>query len=278
MSVVSMFVHRGPDDVRGLRYAASLAKRMNRKLEAVCALPDPAMASAYFGSEFVIGIGAIPIQTISDAETELMDASNRTFETVIAEVGLSSDQAVFRKAVGIPEQVAADAAVLADAIVFPRDAAGGNSSLRPALEFTMMDSGLPVVVAGTEDAASGPVIIGWDGSDQAARAVALHAGLIEAASSVVIAQAEDGLAKRPGGEAHLPDRLLAWLSDRNIKADVKALEGTPGKGLLNLAEGLNAEMIITGAYGHSRAGQFLFGGVTRTLMRADHAPALALSH
>ncbi len=278
MSVVSMFVHRGPDDVAGLRYAASLAKRMNRKLEAVCTLPDPAMASAYFGSEFVIGIGAIPVQTISDAETELMDASNTTFETVMEEVGLSSDQASFRKAVGVPEQVAADAAVLADAIVFPRDAASGSNSLRPALEFTMMDSRLPVVVAGTEANTGGPVIIGWDGSDQAARAVALHANLIQAADSVVIAQAENGLAKRPGGEAHEPERLLAWLADRGIKGEVKALEGTPGKGLLNLAEGLDAELIVNGAYGHSRAGQFLFGGVTRTLMRADNAPALALAH
>ena len=278
MSVVSMFVHRDADDLQSLRYAAELAKRLDRPLEGVCALPDATLTSAYFGSEFVMGVGVIPVQAISDAKSDLIESTKAAFEAAAQEAGVAPDRTVFRKAVGLVEQIAMDAAVLADTIIFPRNAAKGGASLAQALEAVLMSSRLPLVVAAAEKIGAGPAIIAWDGSEQAARAIMLHAPLIQAAKSVVIAQGEQGLDKRPGGNAHETDRLLAWLSDRGVAAEVKALEGPPGKALLAMARDLDAEMIVCGAYGHSRAGEMLFGGVTRTLLHAENAPALALAH
>ena len=56
------------------------------------------------------------------------------------------------------------------------------------------------------------------------------------------------------------------------------IEGEVASGLLAMAKGTNASMILAGAYGHSRLAERIFGGTTRRLLNAEHAPALALAH
>jgi len=39
-----------------------------------------------------------------------------------------------------------------------------------------------------------------------------------------------------------------------------------------------ADLLVAGAYGHSRIAQFMFGGVTRQLLTAEHGPSLLMAH
>jgi nucleotide-binding universal stress UspA family protein len=121
------------------------------------------------------------------------------------------------------------------------------------------------------------VIIGWDGSSGAARAVRFHAPLIEAAGEVIVAQNRQD-AERDGARPQVsPDSLVKWLGYRGVNCRTEAIEGDVAGALLGLADRSGATLIVAGAYGHSRLGERLFGGTSRRLLAADVAPALALA-
>jgi nucleotide-binding universal stress UspA family protein len=75
------------------------------------------------------------------------------------------------------------------------------------------------------------------------------------------------------------DRFYDWLSVRGKRSDtvdIDQFEGSVGERLLQGAEGI--DLLVAGAYGHSRLREFVFGGVTRTLLSATDGPALLLAH
>jgi nucleotide-binding universal stress UspA family protein len=69
------------------------------------------------------------------------------------------------------------------------------------------------------------------------------------------------------------DRLGAPVKSHVIEAD-----GQDGKLLLEAAAGLGASLFVAGAFGHSRAREFVFGGATRTFLNTTTSPALLLAH
>ena len=79
---------------------------------------------------------------------------------------------------------------------------------------------------------------------------------------------------RPAAE---PGTLESWLKRHGVTAKTAEIDGDVGSGLLALAKGSGASMIVAGAYGHSRLGERLFGGTTRRMLESAHAPVLALA-
>ena len=71
--------------------------------------------------------------------------------------------------------------------------------------------------------------------------------------------------------------LEDWLTAHGVSAERADIDGEVAAGLLSLAKGSGASMIVAGAYGHSRIGERLFGGTSRSLLEAKDAPALALA-
>ena len=98
--------------------------------------------------------------------------------------------------------------------------------------------------------------------------------LLEKASRVVIL-AIPGSAPRP----YHPDRLKTYLVDRGIKAELEVINETGDASALLLkgAKAAKAEILVAGAFGHTRLQEFIFGGTTRSLLHAD-GPSLFLSH
>jgi nucleotide-binding universal stress UspA family protein len=81
-------------------------------------------------------------------------------------------------------------------------------------------------------------------------------------------------------DAAFPDtRLLDYLSRHAIHAelDTRAPPAEFGAGLIEYASKAGATYLVMGAYSHTRAGEFLFGGVTRELLRACPIP-LVMAH
>lgn len=120
----------------------------------------------------------------------------------------------------------------------------------------------------------GTAVIAWNGSIEAANAVRGSIGMLRMASQVrVIRFTEDK-------DASFPDtRLLAYLSRHGISAelDVRAVRNDFADDLVEYARLYRAQYIVVGGYSHSRAGEFLFGGVTRALLRACSV-TLVLAH
>lgn len=170
---------------------------------------------------------------------------------------------------------------MADLVVMARGVAHERAR-RALLEHILFKSGRPMLLV------PGPppkkwrwerALIGWNAKPEATRAVTAAMPLLQRAKEVVVATVD--AVPSPSGHGQAPGRELAtYLARHGVRVEVRNIDGlgrTEGKALLDEALNLNADMIVIGAYGHSRAQEFLFGGVTRELLAAAPVP-LFLAH
>lgn len=125
---------------------------------------------------------------------------------------------------------------------------------------------------------TGTAMIAWDGSYEAANAIRASVGLLKLASNVHILQIteEDKKETFPG------TRLLEFLSRHDVHAELSIIEaGVDIKDsdvisatLVARALALSADYLVMGGYNHSRVGEYIFGGVTRTMLSAAPVPLL----
>lgn len=167
----------------------------------------------------------------------------------------------------IPELL--KAAALSDLLIIghePENKEFGRSG-RSLLGEIICNSRTPMCIPGTGGEPLDPfgtVVIAWNGSVEAANAIRQTIGLIRMASIVrVIRITEDK-------ETAFPDtRLLEYLSRHDVHAqlETRAVQRDFTDDLAEYAARAGASYIVMGGYSHSRAGEFLFGGVTRDLLR-----------
>jgi len=122
------------------------------------------------------------------------------------------------------------------------------------------------------------ILIAWDGSSRATRAVHDAMPFLKLAEQVTIMVAnpdgENRIGVEPGARIteHLKRHGVKATADHVINTDVK-----PGELLLSRAADMGADMIVSGAYGHSRWKELILGGVTDHLL--DHMPVpILMSH
>ena len=160
----------------------------------------------------------------------------------------------------------------------PHDGVGRDSTAVT----TVMSSGRPVLMvpfAGDFPTVGDRVLVAWNASREAARAVNDALPLLEKASLVTV------LAVNPrhgiGGHGDVPAADIALhLARHGVRAEAAhtvANDIPDGEALLSYAADIGADLIVAGAYGHSRARELVFGGVTRTLLAEMTVPVF-LSH
>ena len=121
------------------------------------------------------------------------------------------------------------------------------------------------------------VLVCWDGSRAATRAIADSMPLLAKAKAVEIVIVAASQAKQ--GELPGVD-LGQHLARHGLKVDVKRITSpdidVPST-ILSYASDCGADMIVMGGYGHSRLREFVLGGVTRSLLDSMTVPVL-MSH
>lgn len=175
------------------------------------------------------------------------------------------------------DQVVAHARV-ADLIVMTRG--GRDDAARKAMtEDILFKSGRPVLLVPAKPIAPRKwerFVIGWNARAEAVRAVQGAMPLLEGASQVVVATVNAAPSK--AGHAEGPGHELAThLARHGVHVDVRNLDSgghSEGRALLDEAVALGADALIMGGYGHSRARETLFGGVTRELLHGAPIPLL----
>ncbi|CAE6804174.1 hypothetical protein R69927_04990 [Paraburkholderia domus] len=185
-----------------------------------------------------------------------------------------------------PEGPAVQAAILharhADLLILGQDDPGDPSSYiaRHFVEDVLMASGRPAIVlpyAGTVRSFAESVLIAWDGSRESARAMADALPLIKRAKFVTVMTVQ----RRPDSEAPAGIDVAAWLERHGIQAGFSAapkVAGVPtGALLLNMLADHHIDLLVMGAYGHTRGQERLLGGVTRTILESMTVPVL-MSH
>lgn len=136
----------------------------------------------------------------------------------------------------------------------------------------------PLLIAGDNGEPcdpSGPALIAWDGSYEAANTVRSAIGLLKLASEVRVLQVKE----QEKDEIFPRTGLLEYLSRHGIHAELQ-VEPAPAADkadfvaalIVAQARAIGAAYILMGGYNHSRTGEYLFGGVTRTMLTACPLP------
>lgn len=147
-------------------------------------------------------------------------------------------------------------------------------------EYVVLHSGKPVLVLPPTKSV-GPlgthVMVAWDASAAAGRAVTAALPLLKTASVVEVVVFDSD--RYPHGERPGEDIAL-FLKRHAVEARVSLLYSgaheTIGKALLEHALESSASLIVMGAYGHPRLEEIILGGVTRAMLRAMQLPLLMM--
>lgn len=116
--------------------------------------------------------------------------------------------------------------------------------------------------------------LAWDGSAEAAAALRGAMPLLAGCAEVTIITIEDVPTDWPAIDA------AEYLSRHGIEAEVQSLAriGSIEETLARELQLRQCQLLVMGAFGHSRMREYLFGGVTRSFLENESAPALLLAH
>ena len=150
-------------------------------------------------------------------------------------------------------------------------------------ETLVMSAGRPVLFipyTGVFPTLGANVMVAWNGSRESARAVHDSMPLLQRAERVTVvrlneSQVEPGVNRIPGAD------IALLLARHGVKAEIAAIDGVDdipmGDMLISRASDLGADLIVMGAYGHSRWQELVMGGATRTMLQSMPVPVL-MSH
>ncbi|MBK3775890.1 universal stress protein [Azospirillum sp. YIM DDC1] len=153
---------------------------------------------------------------------------------------------------------------------------------RLEIETVMMSCGRPVLLvpqAGLRPTIGKRIVVAWDAGRAAARAVADAMPMLEKATSVTVLVVD--AASTPSGHGALPGADIGTLLARHgVTVEVASLssEGSDVADVaLNWMFDHDADLLVMGAYGHSRAREWVLGGATRSILDRMTVPVL-MSH
>jgi nucleotide-binding universal stress UspA family protein len=270
MSYATLMV---PVDVAGemgthLKVAGGLAKRFHAHLIGISGW---APTSVFLAEEALQD--PMPSTPPLQEMKSILDAKGQQFRAVF-----NDGQTVeWRSGLDFPSDYIAREARAADLLVIGRGS--GNSDPFRSLDpgDLVLKAGRPVLLV-PKGATSFPakrVAIAWKDTREARRAVADALPLLEMAESVTIVEecTDDFLTKI--------EDVSSFLGRHRIQVKCQPLQPvrdtSTAQCLSQFVQSQNIDLIVAGGYGHSRLGEWIFGGVTRALLR-DNPICCLLSH
>jgi nucleotide-binding universal stress UspA family protein len=209
----------------------------------------------------------------AEAERKKVEARLRQFERAC----VLRDAEALSRDLG---RVAAVHARYADVAVMTRPADGAGAELREEIiEGVLFHSGRPALIAppGWKGKSIGKrVVIAWDASREATRALSEADDILEFSESVTIVTV-DAKPKMFGHGDQPGANIAAHLSRRGLPADVRNVDSmgrSASLAILEEAQTLDADLVVMGGYAHSRLRELVFGGATRELLRTASVPLL----
>ncbi len=256
-------------------YAVSVAGAFAAHLTGIACVFDPIVP--------VSGTGYIPAEVIeaqqADNEAAAKAAIDR-FAAATARAGLSAEPLTLSASfAGAGDQFGRIARRFDLAVV--GQAEPETSTVDDIIaETTLFDSGRPMIMVPYIQRTPlklDNVMVCWDGSRPAARAIADAMPLLEKAGRVEIVIITNERGKQDEIEGADMGQHLAR---HGLKVDVHRIVGgniDVADALLSHAADSGADFMVMGGYGHSRLREFVLGGVTHSIFRSMTVPAL-LSH
>ncbi|ODS01274.1 hypothetical protein AUC69_07130 [Methyloceanibacter superfactus] len=243
---------------------------------------DYAFGLAEAHKAHVIGIGHAPLG-IDALRNEARETLEK-FASTGKRHGLSVETRLIECKIGdLPEELAVHVRYTDLAVIGQPEEKGETAGLQRALlQELLFQSGRPVLIvpwAGTSKPSPKTVMVAWDASGTAARALADALPILTHAKKVVILVAIDD---KPNSHGDEPGADIALhLARHGIDVEVRRIplgsDVSAADLLLSQASDLGADMMVMGGYHHSRIREAVLGGVTRTIMETMTVPVL-MSH
>ncbi|MBV9858962.1 MAG: universal stress protein [Alphaproteobacteria bacterium] len=256
-----------------LASAAALASRLKARLSGLFATGYP-IASAYGD----VGGWMQIVDAYLAAQRREADEAEASFRQELARAQLDGDWLYHETDL---TRGVVDLARLYDLIVInqhdPDAASRGAPALRP--EEVVLASGRPVLIlpyAGEFGDVGRRVLVAWNGSREATRALHDSLFLIDGAEAVTVVEIDAA----PADErtlAYGAEKVAEFLSRRGLPAQGESMSSAdvPVPDLiLSRAADLGADLVVMGAYGHSRMREWVLGGASRGVFQTMTVPVL----
>ena len=264
-----------------LDVALAAAKRFKAHLDVVHVEPDAESLLPYA----TIGLSESMRASVRDAASQQRSQATKALQEIVDRACVRNGVSMARRGehlgkvsadwlveTGSQTELVAQLGRLADLIIVPRPAR--VSPPPKTIDAAMRETGRPVLMLPPRaiDSIGDRVVIGWNGSKEAAQAVTAARPILREASAVTVLTTDKRQKRRPNG-----DDLLTYLSCHAIAATVSILDTrtrSVPEALLANARELDADLLVTGGYSRRRLREVIMGGVTRYLMAESDIPVM----
>ncbi len=265
-----------PLDRRAVAAAFLVAGRFGSHLHGLCVMPQVEVRTSVESAalpkaliEQLIRIGqADQVEVVATAQRLFDDARSRH----------AGVPAAWLQATGPLAETISEEARLADLVVIAQ-ASDGTNAMGPVIEAALFGSGRPVLLAPLEEPATlgDAVAVAWDGGSAAARAVGAALPFLLKAGTVTILSA----AGADAGRAADPQRLVEYLALQGVTAAIRTVSPADrpvSAALVDAAREAGCDLLVMGAYGHSRVREMVLGGVTQDVLRRPPPVPILMAH
>lgn len=274
MSYAALMVHldlESSNDAR-LKIAGDLAERFDAKLigiAAACSTP-PSYAASFIPGDLIAADMTHVRKQMAETEARFREA-----------VGKRVAQIEWRQSNSMPNEFVAREARAADLVIAGAKRSGEIVDPLRMLDTSdlVMEAGRPVLVVPPE--ADGlkaeRILVGWKDTRELRRAVLDALPLLKRAEQVLVAEVVEEAGAEKVAERGVGD-VVHWLVAHGVVAVGKAVSagGDAARKLAELASQERTDLVVAGAYGHSRWREWVMGGVTRDLVQhSDRCAFLA---
>lgn len=266
--------HASPTSLATIDYACAFTKAAGAALDVTIPQVDVQAPSSWLAGKMIAGIAQGVEDMISAKRTELEIHLKQRCEA--AGVRLQTTAVSVDWPAGASSLVAYGRTSDLCLLGLPRGAPADLAEIEPWLFAT----GRPCLLhpdTRSEAFSPGTVVIAWDMSRSAARAVGDALPLLKTAKSVHILV---GRGEKAIPSSHPAASLLTYLAAHEIIAEVDEFDVSGrkiGDALLERADSHKANLLVMGAFGHSRLREFVLGGATRHILDKTEVP-LFMSH
>ncbi len=264
-----------------LAVALDLARRNDAHLTGFCPLENLVVHGPGFVVGAYPGIFDVPpmLDEIRVRATALAASIEENFRDQLRRGGANGDWQI---ASGVASQDLVRSARCRDLIVLAQASPGTKEAAasRTLIEDALMGAGRPLLLvpyAGHFEKVGRNVLVGWDGSREAARAVHHMLPVVEASARVTILAVERAHGASDPNEipgAQIAEHLARHGLTVDAARTVRDSSVSDADALLNYAADNGADLIVIGGYGHSRTREIFLGGVTCALLSQMTAPVL----
>jgi len=234
---------------------------------------------------FPAGMPGVADTVVLDEHCEAYRADNPSMKAAFeAAAGVRSVATEWREGEagnGSVAETVLEHARTADLIIAAQAVPGWNNSWQLDIPDRLaLESGRPVLIVPNEGAAPRSpgkrIVLAWNDSREAARAVFDALPLAKSAEKVLAVQFDPNDGSRRDAAA----ALCAALDRHGVRCEshlAESPDGDVGKALLAQCGRVNADLLVMGCYGHSRLREVVFGGATRHVLTSMALPVL-MSH